>query len=85
VTDRVMWRGAIGWAQRKVAAGGAPACVCRSGFATPALGGVLGAAHGGEIPFVSDSCRLTPMAGDRAGNDPRPAIRRPCTQICARS
>jgi para-nitrobenzyl esterase len=68
VTDRVMWWGAIDWAQRKVAAGGAPVYVYRFDFATPALGGVLGATHGGEIPFVFDNYRLTPMAGDRPEN-----------------
>jgi carboxylesterase type B len=68
VTDRVMWWGAIDWAQRKVAAGGAPVYVYRFDFATPALGGVLGATHGGEIPFMFDNYRLTPMAGDRPEN-----------------
>ena len=33
------------------------------------LGGILGAAHGGEIPFVFD-------ATSRVENDPRPAIRK---------
>jgi para-nitrobenzyl esterase len=68
VTGRAMWWGAIDWAQRKVAAGGAPVYVYRFDFATPALGGVLGATHGGEIPFVFDNYRLTPMAGDQPGN-----------------
>ena len=40
----------------------------QAGLATPALGGVLGTTHGGEIPFVFDNYRLTPMAGDRPEN-----------------
>ncbi len=68
VTDRVMWWGAIDWAQRKVAAGGAPVYVYRFDFASAALGGIFGAMHGGEIPFVFDNYRLTPMAGDRPEN-----------------
>ncbi|WP_261554186.1 carboxylesterase/lipase family protein [Frankia tisae] len=68
VTDRVMWWGGIDWAQRKIAAAGAPVYVYRFDFATPALGGILGATHGGEIPFVFDNYPLTPMAGDRPEN-----------------
>ncbi|MCW2526914.1 MAG: putative carboxylesterase, type [Pseudonocardiales bacterium] len=68
VTDRVMWWGAVDWAQRKVMAGGAPAYVYRFDFETPALGGVLGATHGGDIPFAFDNYFLTPMAGDRPEN-----------------
>ncbi|WP_163551940.1 carboxylesterase family protein [Candidatus Frankia alpina] len=68
VTDRVMWWGGIDWAQRKIAAAGAPVYVYRFDFVTPALGGILGATHGGEIPFVFDNYPLTPMAGDRPEN-----------------
>jgi carboxylesterase type B len=68
VTDRVMWWGAIDWAQRKVAAGGALVYVYRFDFASAALGGIFGAMHGGEIPFVFDSYWLTPVAGDRPEN-----------------
>jgi len=68
VTDRVMWWGGIDWAQRKALAGAAPAYVYRFDFATPVMGGILGATHGGEIPFVFDNYPLTPMAGDRPEN-----------------
>src|SRR3984885_13970779 len=68
VTDRVMWWGAIDWAQRKVTAGGAPVYVYRFDFASAALGGIFGAMHGGEIPFVFDNYALTPVAGDRPEN-----------------
>jgi para-nitrobenzyl esterase len=68
VTDRVMWWGAIDWAQRKVAAAGAPVYIYRFDFASAALGGIFGAMHGGEIPFVFDNYALTPVAGDRPEN-----------------
>ena len=68
VTDRVMWWGGIDWAQRKALAGAAPAYVYRFDLATPALGGILGATHGGEIPFAFNNYPLTPMAGDRPEN-----------------
>src|ERR1700678_1962790 len=68
VTDRVMWWGAIDWAQRKVAAGGAPVYVYRFDFASAALRGIFGAMHGGEIPFVFDNYPLTPVAGHRPEN-----------------
>ncbi|MCU1346835.1 MAG: putative carboxylesterase, type [Acidimicrobiia bacterium] len=68
VTDRVMWWGAIDWAERKAKAGAAPAYVYRFDFTTTALGGVLGATHGGEIPLVFNNYWLTPMAGDRPEN-----------------
>jgi carboxylesterase type B len=41
VTDRVMWAGAIDWAERKVAGGGAPVYVYRFDYETPIMGGVL--------------------------------------------
>jgi para-nitrobenzyl esterase len=68
VTDRVMWWGAIDWAQRKIGAGGAPVYVYRFDFASAALGGIFGAMHGGEIPFVFDNYALTPVAGERPEN-----------------
>jgi para-nitrobenzyl esterase len=64
VTDRVMWWGAIDWAQRKVAAHAAPVYVYRSDFPTPVMNGLLGATHGGELPFVFNNYKLTPIAGD---------------------
>jgi para-nitrobenzyl esterase len=64
VTDRVMWWGAIDWAQRKVAAKSGPVYVYRFDFDTPVMGGLLGATHGGEIPFVFNNYQLTPIAGD---------------------
>jgi para-nitrobenzyl esterase len=64
VTDRVMWWGAIDWAQRKVAAKAGPVYVYRFDFETPVMGGLLGATHGGEIPFVFNNYKLTPIAGD---------------------
>jgi para-nitrobenzyl esterase len=71
VTDRVMWWGAIDWAQRKVAANAAPVYVYRSDFETPVMGGLLGATHGGELPFVFNNYKLTPIAGDGSNH---PAI-----------
>ncbi|HVW43464.1 MAG TPA: carboxylesterase/lipase family protein [Amycolatopsis sp.] len=68
VTDKVMWWGGIDWAQRKIAAGGAPVYMYRFDYTTSALGGILGATHGGEIPFAFDNYQLTPMAGDRPEN-----------------
>jgi para-nitrobenzyl esterase len=69
VTDRVMWSGSIDWAERKVAGGGAPVYVYRFDYTTPTLGGVLGATHGGDIPFALDNYSYTPMAGDRQENE----------------
>jgi para-nitrobenzyl esterase len=68
VTDRVMWAGAIEWAERKVAGGGAPVYVYRFNFATPVMGGILGATHGGDIPFAFNNYQSTPFAGERAEN-----------------
>jgi para-nitrobenzyl esterase len=68
VTDRVMWAGAIDWAERKVAGGGAPVYVYRFDFATPIMGGILGATHGGDIPFALNNYTYTPMAGERPEN-----------------
>jgi para-nitrobenzyl esterase len=68
VTDRVMWMGGIDWAERKAAAGGAPAYLYRFDWETDALGGVLGATHGIDIPFALDNWAGNPMAGTRAGN-----------------
>jgi para-nitrobenzyl esterase len=68
VTDRVMWAGSIRWAERKAAAGGAPCYMYRWEYASAAMGGVLGATHGGDIPFALNNYELTPMAGDRPEN-----------------
>lgn len=68
VTDRVMWFGSLDWAERKVAGGGAPVYLYRFDYETPALGGILGATHGGDIPFALDNHAWTPMAGDRSEN-----------------
>jgi len=68
VTDRVMWAGSIRWAERKSSGGSAPVFLYRWDYATPALGGILGATHGGDIPFAFNNFDLTPMAGDRPEN-----------------
>ncbi|MDY0068438.1 MAG: carboxylesterase family protein [Porticoccaceae bacterium] len=68
VTDRVMWAGSIDWAERKNAAGGAPVYVYRWDYTTPVMGGVLGATHGGDLPFALDNYSYTPMAGERPEN-----------------
>jgi para-nitrobenzyl esterase len=64
VTDRVMWWGSIDWAQRKAAADAGSAYLYRFDFETPVMGGLLGATHGGEIPFVFNNYLLTKIAGD---------------------
>jgi para-nitrobenzyl esterase len=69
VTDRVMWSGSIDWAERKAAGGGAPVYLYRFDYETTALGGVLGATHGGDIPFAFNNHTYNPMAGDRPGNE----------------
>jgi para-nitrobenzyl esterase len=68
VTDRVMWAGAIEWAEHKAAAEAAPAYVYRFDYATDAMGGVLGATHGGDIPFALGNHELSSMAGHRPQN-----------------
>jgi para-nitrobenzyl esterase len=68
VTDRVMWTGAVEWAEHKAGAAGAPAYVYRFDYATDAMGGALGATHGGDIPFALDNHRLSSMGGSRPGN-----------------
>lgn len=68
VTDRVMWAGAIEWAERK-SADPASVYVYRFDFETPIMGGILGATHGGDIPFALDNYTYTPMAGDRPENE----------------
>jgi para-nitrobenzyl esterase len=68
VTDRVMWAGSIRWAERKSAGGHAQVFLYEWDYTTPALGGVLGATHGGDIPFAFNNFDLTPMAGDRPEN-----------------
>jgi para-nitrobenzyl esterase len=68
VTDRVMWAGGIDWVERKVSGGRAPVYSYRWDYETPVMGGVLGATHGGDIPFALDNYTYTPMAGDRPEN-----------------
>ncbi len=68
-TDYRMGFGVADWAERRAAAPDAgPVYVYRFDFATPALGGVLGATHGNDIPFAMDNYRSSSMAGDRPGN-----------------
>ena len=38
-------------------------------YESAAMGGVLGATHGGDIPFVFNNYQLTTMAGDRPENE----------------
>jgi para-nitrobenzyl esterase len=68
VTDRVMWAGGTRWAERKAQAGAAPVFVYRFDWETNAMGGVLGATHGIDIPFAFDNHESNPMAGDRPEN-----------------
>jgi para-nitrobenzyl esterase len=68
VTDRVMWAGGIEVAEHKAAAGAAPAFVYRFDYATDAMSGILGATHGGDIPFALDNHALSSMAGNRPDN-----------------
>jgi para-nitrobenzyl esterase len=68
VTDRTMWAGSIDWAERKSAGGDAPVFMYRFDYTTPALGGLIGACHGLDIPFALDNHGCTPMAGDRPEN-----------------
>jgi para-nitrobenzyl esterase len=68
VTDRTMWAGSIHWAERKAAGGSAPAFLYRWDYETDALGGILGATHGGDIPFALDNWQLNPMGGSRPEN-----------------
>jgi para-nitrobenzyl esterase len=68
VTDRTMWAGSIDWAERKSAGGDAPVFVYQFDYTTPALGGLIGACHGLDIPFAFDNYEYTPMAGDRPEN-----------------
>lgn len=68
VTDRVMWYGAIDWAERKAKAGAAPVYLYRFDWATDILGGVLGATHGNDIPFALNNFASSPMAGTHPDN-----------------
>ncbi|HEX5586588.1 MAG TPA: carboxylesterase family protein [Acidimicrobiia bacterium] len=68
VTDRTMWAGSIQWAERKAAGGPAPTYLYRWDYETDALGGILGATHGGDIPFALDNWELNPMGGHRPEN-----------------
>ncbi len=68
ITDRVMWAGAATWAERKAAAGGAPAYVYRFDYTSTALGGKIGAPHGGDIPFAMANYDRSSMSGSRPEN-----------------
>jgi para-nitrobenzyl esterase len=74
VTDRIMWMGAGQWAERRADSGCASAYVYRFDFETPALGGVLGATHGGDIPFAMNNYGSSSMAGDRPENPEMAAL-----------
>jgi para-nitrobenzyl esterase len=82
VADRVMWWGAIDWAKRKVAAGGAPVYVYRFDFASAALRGIFGEGDPNhpELPTwspytVEQRATMVFDAVSHAEDDPRPAIR----------
>ena len=69
VTDRVMFMGSVGWAERRAEAeGAAPAYLYRFDFESAAMGGAFGAAHGGDIPFAMNNYNSSSMAGDRPEN-----------------
>jgi para-nitrobenzyl esterase len=69
VTDRTMWAGSIRWAERKARGGPAPTYLYRWDYETDALDGILGATHGGDIPFALDNWQLNPMGGHRPENE----------------
>lgn len=68
VTDRTMWHGSTVWAERRAAAKRGPVYSYRFDFTTPAMGDVLGATHGGDIPFAMNNYTANGMAGDRPDN-----------------
>jgi len=68
ITDRTMWAGSIAWAERRAAANRGPVYSYRFDFESPALDGVMGAAHGGDIPFALNNYSMSVMAGDRPEN-----------------
>lgn len=68
VTDRVMWSGSIDWAERRLKAKGAPVYFYRFDYETPVMDGLLGATHGGDIPFAMNNYNCTEIAGDRPEN-----------------
>lgn len=68
VTDRTMWHGSIAWAEKRAAANIAPVYSYRFDFETTAMGGILGATHGGDIPFALANYDANGMAGDRPEN-----------------
>jgi para-nitrobenzyl esterase len=69
ITDRTMWIGGIAWAERRAAAKRGPVYVYRFDFESPALGGSMGAAHGGDIPFALNNYPMSVIAGKRPDND----------------
>ncbi|MCU1343797.1 MAG: putative carboxylesterase, type [Acidimicrobiia bacterium] len=52
ITDRVMKARTIELAERKALGGNAPAYLYEWAYKSPGFGGVAGARHGGELPFV---------------------------------
>jgi para-nitrobenzyl esterase len=69
VTDRVMWAGSIRWAERKAPGSKAPCYLYRWDYESAAMGGILGATHGNDIPFAFNNWPLTSMAGERPENE----------------
>jgi para-nitrobenzyl esterase len=69
ITDRTMWMGGIAWAERRAAANRGPVYLYRFDLESPALGGSMGAAHGGDIPFALNNYRTSVIAGQRSEND----------------
>jgi para-nitrobenzyl esterase len=69
ITDRTMWIGGTTWAERRAAAKRGPVYVYRFDFESPALGGAIGAPHGGDIPFALNNYPLSVIAGKRQDND----------------
>jgi para-nitrobenzyl esterase len=74
VTGRVMSARTVTLAERKALDGNAPAYLYRWDYKAPGMGGIAGARHGGELPFVfkmigKDSSvgfgDLSPFEGDR--------------------
>ena len=68
ITDRTMWIGSVVWAERRAKANRGPVYSYRFDFESPALGGVMGAAHGGDIPFALNNHYMSVMAGDKPEN-----------------
>ena len=63
-----MWHGSVVWAEHRAAANIAPVYSYRFDLETPVMGGMLGAAHGGDIPFALANYPVNGMAGNRPEN-----------------